>query len=409
MSEPRQFSLEAVRTDGWFERIGETIGSFQALCDIIGAQFFAFAMITGARITALTVDRRVPDNTMVDFTVGEEGDPTAEVQSVTLGEFRQRLVAALVQEEPIPPAPTRDTDVEGLQQHLGVRYLLLAPLFGYGLTTLRVDEDGSRVDLLHDGVEENYQLSAFRARLRTHVRQEHERVSRSQNDGSIDLGRVSEAEDAAASANWGRVIQLLGAWPAPLAIFLRTPEGQALGTEARETVARGLALLGTACVEHQDFDKAEEILRLAVQYTGDGAPAADVYLRLGLALLAHARPGEAIGPLRRAVALQDSILDVWPALGRAFLERNRNLAAFSAALAGLERGVPHEQVWPIQKEAAERLGPAYKAWTKFLGENDVTELSGPVSSKNAAEIDESTDTSPPPSTEKYPDSADSSH
>lgn len=379
MSEPRQFSLEAVRTDGWFERIGETIGSFQALCDIIGAQFFAFAMITGARITALTVDRRVPDNTMVDFTVGEEGDPDADVQSVTLGEFRQRLVAALVQEEPIPAPPERDTDVEGLQQHVGVRYLLLAPLFGYGLTSLRVDEDGSRVELLHDGMEESYQLSAFRARLRTHVRQEHERVSRGQNDGAIDLGRVAEAEDAAQSGNWERVISLLGAWPAPLAIFLRTPEGQALGADARETVARGLALLGTACVEHQDFEKAEEILRLAVQYTGEGTAAADVYYRLGLALLAHSRPGEAIGPLRRAIALEDSNPDVWPALGRAFLERNRNVAALGAAIAALQRGVSHEIVWPIQSMAAKRLGASYKAWANYIGENDVTELTGPPS------------------------------
>jgi hypothetical protein len=32
MSVAQVFSLDAVRTDGWFERIGEGIGSFQALC-----------------------------------------------------------------------------------------------------------------------------------------------------------------------------------------------------------------------------------------------------------------------------------------------------------------------------------------------------------------------------------------
>jgi len=382
MSEPRQFSLEAVRTDGWFERIGETIGSFQALCDIIGPQFFAFAMITGARITALTVDRRVPDNTMVEFTVGDESDEGGENQSVTLGEFRKRLVAALVQEEPIPKAPQRETDIESLQQHIGVRYLLLAPLFGYGLRKLNVEGEGSRLEVLHDGVEETYPLSAFRARMRTHVRQEFERVSRSQRDGAIDLARVAEAEDAAAGSDWNRVIELLGTWPAPLAIFLRTPEGQALGDEARQTVARGLALLGSACVELSEFEKAEEILRLAVQYTGEGPAAADVYFRLGLALLAHSRPGEAIGPLRRAVALQDSLLDVWPALGKAFLERKRNMAALAAAHAGLQRGVAPEVVWPIQTEAARRLGPGYKNWAARLDEPDVTELGSPLTSDN---------------------------
>jgi len=70
MPAPLIVSLDSIRTDGWFERIGEGIGSFQALCDIVGPRFFAFAMITGARITSLTVDRRNADNTLVDFVVG---------------------------------------------------------------------------------------------------------------------------------------------------------------------------------------------------------------------------------------------------------------------------------------------------------------------------------------------------
>ena len=45
----RQFPLDALRTDGWFERIGEGIGSFQALCEIVGERFFAFSIIVGAR------------------------------------------------------------------------------------------------------------------------------------------------------------------------------------------------------------------------------------------------------------------------------------------------------------------------------------------------------------------------
>lgn len=373
MSEPRQFSLAAVRTDGWFERIGETIGSFQALCDILGARFFAFAMITGARITALTVDRRIPDNTMVDFTVGEESEGN-DVQRVALSEFRKRLVAALVKDEPIASPPERESDTEALQQHIGVRYLLLAPLFGYTLQSLRIDRDGSQLDVMHDGVEETHHLSAFRARLRTHVRQEQERASRSQGDGAIDLGRVSEAEDAAAAGDHRRVAELLGAWPAPLAIFLRTPEGQSLGHDARETVARGLSLLGSACVEFEDFDKAEEILRLAVQYAGEGVSAGDVYYRLGLALLVHGRSGEAIGPLRRAVALEATDPGLWPALGRAFLERERNLAALAVALAARKRGVASELVRGIQTEAQERLSGSFEAWAHFLDEDELTEL-----------------------------------
>ncbi|HEY8943279.1 MAG TPA: hypothetical protein VIM73_03405, partial [Polyangiaceae bacterium] len=271
MPEPLVVPLEAIRTDGWFERIGEGIGSFQALCDIVGARFFAFAMITGARITSLTVDRRNPDDTIVEFVVGgEEGetDP-GDIQKLTLGEFRLRLVNALVTEEPLAQAPTRATDIEAVQLHIGVRYLLLAPLYGYALRELSVDEEGSRIQLLHDGIEELYPLGAFRARMRTHVREELERVQRPQSRSAIDLSRIAEAEEAAEEGDHIRVLELLGAWPAPLAIFLRTAEGQTLTPETRGLIARALGLLGSACVALGEVGKGEEVLRLAVQYAGD--------------------------------------------------------------------------------------------------------------------------------------------
>ena len=107
MTEPKQreFDLDAVRTDGWFERIGEGIGSFQALCEIIGERFFAFSIIVGARITALTVDRRNPDLSLVDFVVGVgETDEGLEPQRLTLADFRRRLVGALLVEDDKPDA-----------------------------------------------------------------------------------------------------------------------------------------------------------------------------------------------------------------------------------------------------------------------------------------------------------------
>src|SRR5919112_4514692 len=105
-----EFSLDALRTDGWFERIGEGIGSFQALCEIVGERFFAFSIIVGARITALTIDRRSPDQTLVDFVVGSvEADGDLEPQRLTLADFRRRLVGALlVEEEKNVDVPERD-------------------------------------------------------------------------------------------------------------------------------------------------------------------------------------------------------------------------------------------------------------------------------------------------------------
>ena len=245
----RDFELEAVRTDGWFERIGEGIGSFQALCEIIGERFFAFSIIVGARITALTVDRRNPELSLVDFVVGAaDADDGLEPQRLTLADFRRRLVGALLVEDDKPaPAPQRETEIEGIQLYIGVRYLLLAPLYGYSLRKLLLRSGGPpEIVVLHDGVEETHDLESFRFKLRAVVREELDRAA-SGGRSAIDLSKVTEAEAAALRGEWNKVVQLLGSWPAPLAIFLRTPEGQLLTADARGLIAKGLGLLGSAC------------------------------------------------------------------------------------------------------------------------------------------------------------------
>ena len=369
MSADQVFPLFAIRTDGWFERIGESVGSFQALCDIVGERFFAFSMITGARITALTVDRRNPDSTLVDFVVGagEEEPSRADTQRLTLAEFRRRLVSALVADEPAGPPPKRATDTEAIQLHVGVRYLLLAPLYGYSLLELTTGANGSNLRLLHDGVEESHPLSAFRERIKAHVRQELARVAKAASGrGAIDLSHVKAAEEAAAKGQHEKVAQLLGQWPGPLTIFLRTPEGQMLNAETRGIIARGLGLLGSSCVALGDSAHGEEILRLAVQYAGDGTGASEIYSRLGEALLADDRAGEAIGPLRRAANLGAPGDLVWPLLARAFQQRGRSVAAWGAVLEARAAGVQDAALAELVESIEARLGPSLAAWRELV-------------------------------------------
>ena len=118
MPAPLIVSLDSIRTDGWFERIGEGIGSFQALCDIVGPRFFAFAMITGARITSLTVDRRNPDNTLVDFVVGPE---TAEVSEADA----QRLSGQYVDGRAPQPGSPESRDQAKIRRAIEVANILL--------------------------------------------------------------------------------------------------------------------------------------------------------------------------------------------------------------------------------------------------------------------------------------------
>jgi hypothetical protein len=364
----KHFPLDALRTDGWFERIGEGIGSFQALCEIVGERFFAFSIIVGARITALTIDRRSPDQTLVDFVVGSaEADGDLEPQRLTLADFRRRLVGALlVEEEKNAPAPERDTDVEAIQLYIGVRYLLLAPLYGYSLVALAVaGNDGSEITVLHDGVEEKYDLDAFRLRIRAHVREELERVATGARS-AIDLSKVAEAEACAMRKEWPKVIALLGTWPAPLAIFLRTPEGQMLAPEARALIAKGLGLLGSACVHVGEIEQAEEVFRIGIQYAQEGMAAAELFRRLGEALLLNDRPGEAIGPLRRAIAFGGLPQEVLPPLARAFIKRGRYVAAFACLKDALAAGAPEKELAEDIREVETKLGPALTAWKAKL-------------------------------------------
>jgi hypothetical protein len=366
MSEKRQreFDLDAVRTDGWFERIGEGIGSFQALCEIIGERFFAFSIIVGARITALTVDRRNPELSLVDFVVGAgESEEGLEPQRLTLADFRRRLVGALlIEDDKRAPEPTRDTDIEVIQLFIGVRYLLLAPLYGYSLRVLLLGEKkGAELVVSHDGVDETHEVDAFRGRIRGLVREELERVATGSRS-AIDLSKVTEAESASLRDEWSKVVQLLGSWPAPLAIFLRTPEGQLITPDARALIAKGLGLLGTACVNLGDAEQAEEVFRIGIQYVQEGIGAADLFRRLGEALLRSDRPGEAIGPLRRALAFGGPAVQVLPALARALIRRKRWVAAYACLRDALEAGVAEREIAEELRAAEGALGVPLTAW-----------------------------------------------
>jgi tetratricopeptide (TPR) repeat protein len=366
MSDPkiREFDLDAVCTDGWFERIGEGIGSFQALCEILGERFFAFSIIVGARITALTVDRRNPEQSLVDFVTGaRDSDDALEPQRLALADFRRRLVGALlVEDDRRAPEPAREQDVEVIQLYIGVRYLLLAPLYGYSLRKLRLGGPiGPQIVVAHDGGEEVLELDSFRTRIRAHVREELERVATGSRS-AIDLSNVAEAEAASQRGDWDKVVHLLGSWPAPLAIFLRTPEGQLLTPDARDLIAKGLGLLGTACVRLGEVDQAEEVFRIGIQYAQDGLGAAQLFWRLGEALLQGERPGEAIAPLRRALAFGGDPAEVMLPLARAFMKRKKWVAAYACLRQALEAGVSERDLKADLQATESALGVGLTAW-----------------------------------------------
>jgi len=153
------------------------------------------------------------------------------------------------------------------------------------------------------------------------------------------LANVAEAERASEEEDWTRVTELLGTWPAPLAIFWRTPEGQMIAYETSILVAKGLGLLGTAYVALGEVDRAEDVFRLAIQYGQDSAVSAEIFAQFGGFLLRVGRAGEAIGLLRRALALGAHPVRIQPLLAKAFCQRGRFVAARGCLMASLDGGV----------------------------------------------------------------------
>ncbi len=371
MSKKRSIALDRIRTDGWFERLGESIGSFHTLCEVLGERFFAFSLIAQARVSSLMIDRFNPDHSLVEFSFSGMGDPDdEEPERVSVLEFRRRVVERLLREEPVgPPASDIGDDLEALQRHIGPRLLLLAPLYGYGLRELLVDGDASSLRVEHEAELKELSLVTLRKRILDMVREDLERGVQRSSGTAIDLNHVAEAEKAADEGKWDKIVQLLGSWPMPLAIYWRTPEGQMLPEPARQRIADGLGLLGMACAKLGDPAQGEEVMRLAVQYAQDGPSASRIFARLGRMLMEADRHGEAIGPLRRATLLSgNDSKAVLVDLAKSYRARGWRLAALASMLSAEEAGAPTSELGELKKWLEAELGESLGRWRKLVAQ-----------------------------------------
>lgn len=356
----RTYGLEKVRADGWLDQLGEGSQGFKQLCEVVGTRFVAFSVIAGIRITAMTLDPRAPDASIVEFEIGD----LPGSQRLPLGEFRERLAQAMIaDDEQTPPIPEADElNSEALQALIGFRYVLLAPLYGLRLDELRVSGDRLDVRVSVNGEEIELGLEDLRRTLREAVREEAAQ-HRAPSPFAIDFQVVPRARAAAEAGDHQQVVDLLASWPGPLSLLLRTAEGQSLAPEVRATLAETLGMLGSAYVERGRVEWAQEILRLAIQWGQDEREvSADLFRRLGVAYVTEDRHGEAIGLFRRALGLGASPAEVLPLLALSFLKRGRHLAALLCAEDALASGAEAESVQAVREEAHRVLG---EAWDRF--------------------------------------------
>ncbi len=355
----KTYSLEKARADGWLEQLGEGSQGFAQLCEVVGTNFVAFSVIAGIRITALTVDPRNPDGSVVEFMIGDLED----TQQLRLGDFRERLAQAMLShDEPVGELPEEATDAETLQSFIGFRYVLLAPLYGIGLEELRVEGGEALITARIDGTSSAMSLTTLRELVRERVRLDVERV-RAPSPFSIDLNVVPQARRAAEAGDHEAVTELLGSWPGMLSLLLRTAEGQGLSAEVRASLADSLGMLGSAYVALGRHEWAQEVLRLGIQWAQDQLEVSAVLFgRLAEANLAEGRHGQAIGLFRRALALGASRRALLPELARCFLARERYLAALLTADEALAAGADAEAVREVREASKAHLGDA---WERF--------------------------------------------
>jgi hypothetical protein len=358
----KQLDLALVAAPDWLDQIAAEMPEFDQLCEVIGKRFAAFSFIAGVRIVSIAYDEHSPDRTLVDFEAEENG----ALEQLALPEFRQRLGSALLSAHEEQPVLGDNPSPEDLRAFVGTRYLLLAPVFGLRLLHLNVGGDvppAVQVDL--GATSEEIPLVNLRQVLDDAIRSELARV-RGTAPFAIDFGKVPLAEEANREGNHDRTISLLGAWPGPLSMFMRTPRGQALGQRERATLTRALELLGVAYIGKGQIDWAEDVLRLGIQLGQETEAAGSLFATLGLARMTAGKHGEAIGLLRRALALGGDPVELLPRLAQCFHARKRHVAAMLCLDDAVAAGASPDRHGDLRRELLDVLGDAYHELRKSL-------------------------------------------
>ena len=355
--QPEPIDLEDIRTDGWFEQLAEEIPEFDQLCEVLGARFVAFSFIAGVRITAISYDPNAPESSLVDFAVGDSED----VERLTLSQFRERLGVALLDSDDDPVFLPSDPTADDVRACIGRRHLLLAPVFGIRLSLLHVHETEPMVEVDLGHANEKISVQGLRDILDNAVRSE---IARAKPPApfSIDFKKIPLADEANQRGEYTETIALLGAWPGPLSMFLRTPQGQALGRAERAKLVKALGLLGDAYLHKHQTDWAEDVLRLGIQFGQELEAAGPLFGLLGRVRVASERYGEAIGLLRRALALGGDRATLLVDLAQCFYSRQRHVAALACLDDAAAAGAHGEHVDRLRGDLEKALGPAYQRY-----------------------------------------------
>ncbi|MDJ0762077.1 MAG: hypothetical protein QNJ97_03735 [Myxococcota bacterium] len=354
-------SLSDVRVDGWFDQLASRINHFDQICDTMGARLLAYAITLGVQIRSITTDPRVRANTTIEFTIGDD-----RIQTLPLVEFRIRVVQAILQMQRTPITPTLPLTPEQGAAIIGGKYLLLAPLFEISLEQVvlaTLDEVPTRAIvgyLSKDGF--NFvTLSKFDELIKGKVRKD--LATMGEEPFKIDLSAVDRARLAFEVEDYEKIIAALESWPGLLSILLQTPVIHELDDAQRAKLGEGLDLLGIAFEKKNRDEWSEELFKLGIQFARESHIAGRLFEHLGALLSKKERFSEAIGILRRAMALGQSEATLLAPLGWAYLKTGKLIPAAALLERAAASGICSQHVETGLSEIRDQLARAGLSWT----------------------------------------------
>jgi hypothetical protein len=324
-------SLAEVRMNGWFLEIMGRVNNLADIIAVMGERLLAYSFILNIQIRSLMVDPMSPLNTAVHFMINDE-----QIQALSLGEFRLRVIQALLHENKLPVIPTLPFATDTAVAVLGGRTLLIAPLFDITLDrVIAASLDPLKPRFLVTFIFEDKffieELQEFNERIRAGLRRDLAGIAG--QPFTLDLFAVQRAKEAADVGDHTLVIETLEAWPGLLSVLHRTAAAKNLDDKQLALIAEGVLLLGSALEKEGRAIWSEELYRLGLQFVRETKEAARLMANLGRLLVAKAAFGESIGLLRRALSLGEPEDEILPLLGRSFLKQEK----WTAARALLER------------------------------------------------------------------------
>jgi hypothetical protein len=352
--------LEGIGSSNWWSELSSKIPDFDKISEVMGDRFFAYAIVLGVQIKGLLIDPRFSANSSVEFSLGDQ-----EVQTLSLGEFRVRVVQSLLVDQPVVVKPSLPFPPADAVTMLAGRNLLVAPLFDIKLKScILASMDPSKLRAVVGYVVEDeliYQgIGAFNEMIKDKVRQD--LAGTAKEPFKIDLNAVTEAKTAFEKGDLDTVISALQTWPGMLSLLQRTPMAGELNEEQRTTIGDGLTLLGTAFQKKGNLNWAEEIFKLGLQFTREGPIAGHLFMELGLIMEGQDRYSESIALFRRALALGIPEARVLTHLGRAFMKTGHVVPAVALFQYAVSSGYEDPQISADLKDALTILGQAGQTW-----------------------------------------------